>query len=239
MHAHHRTVDRITTILEIAARSDGVSLSQLARQVGAPKSSVQGLVYGLAATGYLVEDDDHRYYLGPGPFALTLNSDDAGTSISKDALTKLTELTGANALVAVQCGENAIYVAHSDRSELFTYYAEQRIRRPLLTTAVGKVMLAQMSDEELRQFLRSRPASDRAAVDAYLLEVADIRRLGYAVSRGGSIPNIDAVATALPRARGQANQAALLAWKSGSIESTHDEMASVLVDQVADWSSAR
>ena len=50
----HRTVTRVTTILEAAAaHPEGVKLTALSALLDAPKSSVHGLVSGLLATGYL------------------------------------------------------------------------------------------------------------------------------------------------------------------------------------------
>lgn len=62
--ARHRTIDRAAQILEFAARSQsGATLSEIAKTLGAPVSSVRGLVNGLIATGYLAEHN-HRYVLG-------------------------------------------------------------------------------------------------------------------------------------------------------------------------------
>jgi hypothetical protein len=54
----HRTVDRVTGILETVSLSPrGVTLAELANALDAAKSSVQELTNGLLARGYLVEED--------------------------------------------------------------------------------------------------------------------------------------------------------------------------------------
>ena len=61
----HRTVSRVTTILELAAANrSGVRLTELATALDAPRSSVHGLVKGLVATGYLREEGG-TYRIGP------------------------------------------------------------------------------------------------------------------------------------------------------------------------------
>ena len=66
----HRTVDRVTGILETVSLSPrGVTLAELAVALDAAKSSIQELTNGLLARGYLTEED-RRFHLGPGPFIL-------------------------------------------------------------------------------------------------------------------------------------------------------------------------
>jgi DNA-binding IclR family transcriptional regulator len=73
-HAHHRTVDRVAELLEAAvAHPEGATLTQLARWVDAPVSSVQKLVDGLVAVGYL-DEAGRRYRLGPAPSVLSIRA---------------------------------------------------------------------------------------------------------------------------------------------------------------------
>lgn len=78
MAAEHRTVTRVLEILETVARAhDPVTLTQLSRALGAPKSSLHGLVGGLLQRGYL-RDADGGYRMGAGAHALL---QPAGTSL--------------------------------------------------------------------------------------------------------------------------------------------------------------
>src|SRR4030081_2373504 len=70
---HHRTVDRITRILETVVYRPGITFSELARALDAPKGSVHGFISGLLAAGWLYEQN-HHFYLGPAVYALTLAS---------------------------------------------------------------------------------------------------------------------------------------------------------------------
>ena len=73
MPESHRTVERVTRILETVVYRPGVTLAELARTLEAPKSSVHGFVRGLLAQGWLYEQE-HRFYLGPAVYSLTLAS---------------------------------------------------------------------------------------------------------------------------------------------------------------------
>ncbi|HEU0203136.1 MAG TPA: helix-turn-helix domain-containing protein [Burkholderiaceae bacterium] len=56
----HRTVDRVTQILEEVVYHPGMTFAELVRALGAAKSSVHGFIRGLLAKGWL--DEDHRIY---------------------------------------------------------------------------------------------------------------------------------------------------------------------------------
>lgn len=70
---NHRTVDRVTRILEEVVYKPGMTFAELARALNAPKSSVHGFISGLLAKGWLYEAD-HRFYPGPAVYGLTLAS---------------------------------------------------------------------------------------------------------------------------------------------------------------------
>jgi hypothetical protein len=52
----HRTIDRVTRILEEVVYAPGLTFSELVRALGASKSSVHGFIQGLLAKGWLYEE---------------------------------------------------------------------------------------------------------------------------------------------------------------------------------------
>ena len=61
---NHRTVDRVTRILEEVVYHPGITFAELVCALNAAKSSVHGFMRGLLAKGWLYEEQG-RYYLGP------------------------------------------------------------------------------------------------------------------------------------------------------------------------------
>src|SRR5258705_8363649 len=70
---NHRTVDRVTRILEEVVYNPGMTFAEIVRALGAAKSSIHGFIRGLVAKGWIYEDQ-HRFYLGPAVYGLTLAS---------------------------------------------------------------------------------------------------------------------------------------------------------------------
>src|SRR6185503_10168197 len=110
---NHRTIDRVTQILEEVVYNPGMTFAELARALDAPKSSVHGFIRGLLAKGSLYEVD-HRFYLGPAVYGLTLASGQirAGLVTHVD-LVALHEETGLAAFLGAPAGDHLIYIAQA------------------------------------------------------------------------------------------------------------------------------
>lgn len=176
MPQHHRTVDRVTRILETVVYRPGIRISELARAIGAPLGSVHGFVAGLLATGWLYEQD-HRFYLGPAVYALTLAGGNIRAGlVTHDDLLDLHAVTGAAVFLGVQAGDHLVYVAEVGSEQLAGFAAQSDIRRPLLRTAGGKALLASQAARGRDAYLRRQSEVDPDAVDEFLAEYDEIRR---------------------------------------------------------------
>ncbi|WP_068402246.1 IclR family transcriptional regulator [Kribbia dieselivorans] len=183
----HRTVDRVATILESAARHrDGMSLTEIARVVDAPVSSVQGLVNGLVATGYL-DETERRYTLGAAPYLLNLIAGRPSLGAVPHAdLVALSEETGQPAMLAVAVGRNVFYIDSAMADLRFAYLAENHVRRPLLRTSSGWVFLAHMDRRDLWAHLQAAGPEDEQRVEDFLAEMPQIIETGICASEKSS-----------------------------------------------------
>jgi DNA-binding IclR family transcriptional regulator len=185
---NHRTVDRVTQILEEVVYRPGLTFAELARALDAPKSSVHGFVRGLIAKGWLYEED-RKFFLGPAIYGLTLASGQmrAG-SVSQADLEALHEATGVAVFLGIQAGDHLIYVSLAGTDAQTGFAARSNIRRGLLDTAGGKAMLAERSDQERDAYLRRRDTTESEFVSRFLAELRDIKRTHVAENyrHGGS-----------------------------------------------------
>lgn len=233
---HHRTVDRITGILEeVASQRDGIGLNRLASVIGAPKSTVQGFVNGLLAAGYLIEAD-HRYHLGAGPYVLTLRATQLPARTVRHAdLLELAEASGLSVLLAVRVGEHVVYVDEVGDSPPVRFIAKSRARRPLLETSSGKVMLADMPEPELHDFLRNHP--NQHAVSLFLAEIASIRETGVARNLESPIAGGSAIATRVDDAQGNLLAAVALIGTAEEVRPRFGELEIVLRKAREEWAA--
>jgi len=232
---HHRTVDRLASILEhVAHQPRGLSLSDLAKMLEAPKTSLHALVNGLVATGYLVEQG-RRYFLGPGPFVLTLMvSPLAARRIRHADLVALHAQIGQNILIGIQVGDTLVYIDQAGDGPMMEFLAYSHRRRPLLTTATGKVILAGLPTAEMQGILAEAGRETPAAVERFLEELPAIRRSKLAFNRGNTLPDLFAVATGLYDADGRF-VAAICANGGPELANRLEEVGKDLVQAATAW----
>lgn len=184
----HRTIDRVTQILEAVVYNPGMTFGELVRTVRAAKSSVHGFVRGLLMTGWLHEDSG-RYYLGAAVYGLTLASGYIRAGVVTHAdLVALHREAGVAVFVGVQAGDHLIYVAEHGSDPVSGFDAKTNIRRNLLATSGGKALLAMQPEAERDIYLRRHKASEPQLVSNFLDEFDGIRRTRLAtnIRRNGS-----------------------------------------------------
>lgn len=228
---NHRTVDRVTQILEEVTYHPGITFAELARALDAPKSSVHGFVRGLLAKGWVYESEK-RFYVGPAIYGLTLASGQmqAG-SVTQDDLDTLHDLTGLSVFLGVQAGDHLIYVSVAGADAHARFTARTQLRRDLLAAAGGKVLLAEKSDTERDSYLRRRPAQDDEAVAQFLGEYRDIKKTGIATNtrHGGAQ---FALATAVRNQFGEAVSELTLVGPTAEMRKKEAKLRATLLDYV-------
>jgi DNA-binding IclR family transcriptional regulator len=236
---HHRTVDRTVAIMEMASRAQsGVSLAELASRLGAPKSSIQELTNGLLATGYLVERD-RRFLLGPGAFVLSLYT--AGLPLRRvkhEELERAQERVGVSLFVGARVGDDQVFVDQAGEDVLMDFVSSTHPRRPLLTTATGKIILAYMPSAERNEFLRRMEHEQPDVVASFLERLTEIRSTQLALNHSSAVPDRYSVATPLIDPEGRF-LAAICAVGGAELADRLPQVGATLREAVDDWKFPR
>lgn len=231
---HHRTVDRVTQILEEVVYHPGMTFAELARTLGAAKSSVYGFMQGLLATGWLYEQD-RRFYLGPAVHGLTLATGQVRAGlVSQDVLNDLHRDTGLPVFLGVEAGDHLIYIAEAGGDSIADIEARRNIRRTLLATATGKALLASRPPDELKAFLRRHSRRDAELVESFLSEYDEIKRTGIATNTRLSGTRY-AIATVVPSISGKAPAAVALVGATTKMKPRAKKLTELLRERAASW----
>jgi DNA-binding IclR family transcriptional regulator len=188
----------------IGEDDDTVSLAELARRTGLPRSTVHRLVGELQALGMLDRTPHGAVTLGArlwelgelAPLSLRLRER------ALPHLQTLYEATGENVQLAVLSGTDALYVARVTGTTSIPTITRMGGRLPLHTTGVGKALLAQQDDAWLADFL-SAPLSRETAFSItdqgrLLADLRLARERGYATTRQEMTLGNVSIAAALP-----------------------------------------
>lgn len=150
-----QSIGRAFAILEAMADAGGmISLSQLAEQLALPPATIHRLTRSLVDLGYVRQEANRQYSLGPGLLRLSAESARRIGVWAGPHLGRAVEQLGESVNVAVLEDDHVTYVAQAQPSTTLMRMFTEVGRRVLPHgTAVGKVMLSELPDDEVRALL--------------------------------------------------------------------------------------
>lgn len=234
MRKRHRMIDRVAGVLELVARNhDGLTLTEMARQLDSPLSSLQGLANGLVAAGYL-DEYDRRYRLGGAPYLLNLM---AGrhlvTQVGHREIEAVHAEAGLTTLLSVVVGQGVFYVDSCSSTPRYDYLAKNLVRRSLIRTSSGWVLLAGLAQRDLWSYLNSLSAEDENNRERFLTELEIIQETGVCAA-----PRISEVADGVSvavREGGRTVAAVSVVGPHDDIRGRRDELVALLTEHRRRW----
>lgn len=182
-----QSVDRTLAILEVLATHPGtLRVTEVARATDLPAGTAHRLLTALSRRGWVRQEPDRRYGLGPSALLLGDAASRELSTLAAPALRAAVEATGETANLAAFDGERMVYLAQSPSPHTLRIFAEVGRRVPVHSTAVGKVALAALAPEDAERVLATTTLEARTphtlvSVAAMQQEVSRVRRQGYAV----------------------------------------------------------
>jgi IclR family acetate operon transcriptional repressor len=192
-------VDRALRLLILIADAGGVvSASDLSVAAGLPLPTTHRLLQALRGRGFVRQSFDRRYAIGGELIRLGYVGRSLLGGIALPHLERVVAATKESANLATIDGRFVVYLAQFQAPRSMRMFTEPGSRVPAHGTAVGKAMLAGMSDESVRQRigghlerLTNRTIID---IDSLLTELEAVRKLGYALDEGENEEGVCCVA---------------------------------------------
>ena len=200
------TVERLLALYEVFHRAQRpLSLSELAREAGIPKSSCHAIVKTLAARGHLYQLQRPRaLYPTRKLYDLTreIHARDPLAERIVPLLERLRDTSEETVILGKEQGEAVIYLQVIEGLHPIRYSARPGEFKPLHASAIGKALLGTLKDAALAASLASLPlprVTPRTLTDRHQLaeDIAEGRRRGYFVTRGENVPDVWAVSCTL------------------------------------------
>jgi DNA-binding IclR family transcriptional regulator len=188
-----QSLGRAFAILEeIARHREGVGLADLSKLVGLHNSTTFHLAKTMVSLGYIRrEKDSKRYRVGRPLFALAASALDEieMVNVATPALEDLSRETGESSHFAVRMGDAVVVIARTSGPGAFHLTDRVGVLRPAHCTALGKVILASLRQDQLERFLARvelKPSTAHTITESPVLlrEIAEIRRSGIAYDDG-------------------------------------------------------
>jgi IclR family acetate operon transcriptional repressor len=201
-----QSIERGFELLEIMASvSSPIGVSELSERAGLPVPTIHRLIRTLLNNGYVRQLPSRRYALGPRLIRLGESATQQFGRSSRAHLAELVEAIGETANMAVLDVNMAVYVAQVPSAHTMRMFTEVGRRVHLHCTGVGKALLMQMSDNDVRELLTrsGMPAYTEATitdVDAMIAELGRSRERGYAADEAEQEIGVRCFAVPVPNA---------------------------------------
>jgi DNA-binding IclR family transcriptional regulator len=205
-----KSADRTVQVLELlASRPTRMTLSEVQRELGVPKSSLYGLMQTLVSRGWLETSDNGALY-GIGLRALRVGTAylerDPVVESAGPLLAQLRTRLDETVHLARLDGADIVYLASRESAHHLRSSSRIGRRLPAHATALGKVLIAGLTDDEVRELLPPRlialTPETVTTMPELLAELADIRVQGHSFESGQNTPGLSCIAVSIPTGHG-------------------------------------
>ena len=189
----NRTLLRAIDILELLSKSkEGYTLAQLSSMLDSPKSSIFDIMKALVYKNMVIEDNQSgitKYKIGLQSFLIGssyLNDTDI-VNIAKNDLIDLANRMQATTFMSILDDDMVTYLYKYESEKTIITTANIGSRRSIHSSALGKVMVAFGTDEDLKRAIQrtdfvAYTEYTITSVEKYLDQLKEVRIKGYAKS---------------------------------------------------------
>ncbi len=203
MSESENTIDRTLSILEsVAHSSNGMTNSDINRRLKIPKSSASYILRVLENRGYLIrEKETGKYRLGLKLMSLTrdmLSHIDV-RNVAKPVMENFVKKAKLSMHLAVLDNGRAVYVEKVEAESFVKMDIWIGHRLPIHTTAIGKILVSQLSETDLVSILDLRGMERKTPKSIttpkkYLSELDKVRKYGFAIDNEENAVGVRCVA---------------------------------------------
>jgi IclR family transcriptional regulator, acetate operon repressor len=214
-----RSAQRLVALFEALAKSEeGVSLAELSVTIGAPKSSLLGILRSMVAMGYM-EHGHGLYRLGPKSFRLAADilAVRRFPALVRPILQDLAAKSGETVFLVVldRLAQRVTYADIIDSANPVRYTVPTGTTRPLYVSSGGQMLLAYQEPAWIDTYIRStrlEPLTAHTITDPKQLRdrLATIRREGFSISLGETVPGAAGIAAPIFNADGSVTAGLLI-----------------------------
>lgn len=198
----HRSTARALTVIDLLSRAEnGLSLADLSREIGTPKSSLAPILHTIEEMGYAEFDPGSQRY------AVGIKAYIAGKAYSKKNglvesftahMRKVVEAVDETCQMGVNDHGRTLYIAKVDSSQAVRIFSDVGAVYPLYCTAIGKCLVSDMTKQELEAYFtepfESFTATTRKNVDELWEDIEELHRTGVARDRQEVTESLDCFA---------------------------------------------
>ncbi|MCL2322206.1 MAG: IclR family transcriptional regulator [Oscillospiraceae bacterium] len=189
-NSHVQSVEKALMIMDMLANSKNeISLTEISKKLGWPKSTIHGLISTLRDFGYVDQSSLTGYYkLGIRLFELgnlvAKNWD--VREIARPYMYKINHILGETVQLATEDNGEVLYLDKLESNQILRIVSEIGARLPIHCSGLGKVLLAYMPLKDAKRIISSKgmkAMTNRTITnwDDLEKELIKIKKNGYAI----------------------------------------------------------
>ncbi len=228
----------LSVIRAFSADRPRLTLSDAAKATGLTRATARRVLHTLEQLGY-VRCDDRYFELTPRVLDLgyAYVSSFRLPDLAQPAMEQLSAQVHESVSMSVLDGSDVVYVARVPASRLMTISLQVGSRLPALTTSMGRVLLAELAEKDLRAFIAfhpPKPRTTRTAIDAESLTnaIREVRQQGWCLLDQELEDGVRSVAAPIRDRMGRAVAAINVSTHAGRV-TLRDLRATILPELLA------
>ena len=210
---------RTINILETLSECESSNLESLSKQTELPKATLLRFLSSLANLGYVYRDSADRYHLTLKMFSIgsrSLKYIDL-ISTARPFAVELAKTLGETVHMGILQDDQAVYVLKEESSYTLRMYSRIGKVIPLYCTAIGKIFLSEMSEEDLNSYLEKTTLKPFTAKsirtrEALKEELERIKKRGYAIDDEEHEEQVMCIACPIRDVEGKVIAAISVSW---------------------------
>jgi DNA-binding IclR family transcriptional regulator len=223
-------------ILEIVSESDKFPTpAQIAAHLKINRTTAYRIIQTLVSKGFLTKgpETNNGYQIGLKilPIAAKLLDMNKLRTLSLPYLHDLALRCGERVNLGILNDNEVLYLAGVEKPSLPVVYSRFGKKAPAHCCSLGKIILANLPEEEQKAFLKKNPlvkVTDNTITDGKLFRehLTQIRAAGYAVDRQEHIPGSNCIGALIRGVRGKGIGA--ISMSSGDLEKIQSHLRDLL-----------
>jgi len=188
-----KSIDKALNLLEfLSVNEQETGITEISKNLHLGLSTVHRILFTLKSRGYVIQNlNTKKYRLGIKLFTLgcAAQSTKSLVEITKPYLRQLSRSINETVNLAILEGKEVIYLAKAESSEVLTANIKVGTILPAHCTALGKVLLAFISDQEFdilykaNKPLPSLTSKSISSLEELKKNLKKVKKQGYAVDR--------------------------------------------------------
>ncbi|MFD2327730.1 IclR family transcriptional regulator [Cohnella sp. GCM10020058] len=237
-----KSADRVLDIIELLASDvEPMSLTDISRVLDMPASSTYKLLQNLLNRGYLETDrQEKQFRLGYKILEIGTKYTQNTSLISEfqHVAQRIVDEINEAVYLSIRSENNIMYIAEKQSTQPVRFVSHLGMKLPLHATAMGKMMLSRLNEEELNRIypddqlgtLTETTLNNRNDLNAQL---ASIREEGLAYSNSEAVQGVQCVAAPIINSQNQMVAAMSISIPKARMSEELWEKAGAMIRQAA------